>query len=85
MQPLILEEAAKSGLSSTELTFDMLRVAKTMRRYNVQVDQSSAYLLSQAGSMSGIHLNQVRLAESAIVEGCRHLLEILESTDLLEN
>ena len=74
VQPLVLEEAAKSGLFSYEITFAMLRLAKTMHSYNVQVEQSHAQNLAPSPFLFVSH-GVVEEAADALTEGCKSLLE----------
>ena len=76
VQPLILEEAAKSGLFSRETTFEMLRLAKTMRSYNVHMDQATAYAASAKAGLFVYH--GVSRTGHEIVEGCRRMLASAE-------
>lgn len=77
-QSLILEEAAKSGLFCSDITFNALRLAKMMHAYNTQVSQANAYLSSGTGQRFAIHIDRVREAESAVVQSCKTMPQIVE-------
>ena len=53
----------------------MLRLAKTMRAYNIKVDLASN---PQTMAVPARYFNIIREAEEEVVDGCRKMLKVLD-------
>ncbi len=82
VQPIILEDAARSGLFNTEVTKKMLLLARTVHLYNLRVSQLFS-LLSAGGFQAGwdYHHYQITSAGQAIRD--HRVTVINQSEDLI--
>lgn len=83
-QPLIVEEAVKSGLFSTELTKKLQALSRLMHTHQIEVGyavDSLPFVFEPGSEMSryGNAVQSVRDSEERVIRACKEVRELVES------
>ena len=80
VQPLVIEEAAKSGLFPGSLRLDLLKWAKTYHRYNIHVADIKEAILQGYDIHSEVYEGldrRLRRGEQEVTQGLQEILNKL--------